>query len=62
MLFENNKFEDNPDNNLFDEEAFLSINAQYVSVDEAKNKLNTCGDNSVFSILHINIRSMNKKC
>ena len=58
--FENNKFEDNPYNNLFDEEAFLSINAQYVSVDEAKNKLNTCGDNSVFSILHINIRSMNK--
>ena len=60
--FENNIFEDNvnPDNNLLDEEAFLSINAQYVSVDEAKGQLSTCTDSSVFSILHVNIRSMSK--
>ena len=49
-----------PDNNFFDENTFLSINAQYLSVEESNSKLTTCDSGSFFSILHVNIRSMSK--
>ena len=42
-----------PDDNFFDENAFISMNAQYVSVQESKTKLSTCSSNCYFSILHI---------
>ena len=31
-----------PDNKFFDENTFLSINAQYLSVEESNSKLTTC--------------------
>ena len=49
-----------PDKNIFDEHAFLNINAEYFSVEESKTKLSTCSNTSFFSILHVNIRSMSK--
>ena len=61
--FENNILCDkiDPNDTFFDEEAFLSMNAQYVSVDESKIQLSICTTSSSFSILHVNIRSMSKK-
>ena len=56
----NNDFD--PDKHLFDENAFLSLNAEYYTVEDIKNKLNSSFDNSdnSFSVIHLNIRSMRK--
>ena len=50
-----------PDNNFFDENIFQNINASYLSEEEVKIKLSTQSNNAPFSILHLNIRSMDKK-
>ena len=54
----NNDFD--ADNNFFNENTFQNLNANYFSEEEFKDKLNTQSNNLSFSILHINIRSMNK--
>ena len=48
-----------PDENLFDENAFLKINAQYFSLEELQQN-HTALDNRSFSVLHVNIRSFTK--
>ena len=49
-----------PDRILFNEQYFHSIEAGYYSVEDAKSKLQSTKTDSTFSILSINIRSINK--
>ena len=53
----NNNFD--PDENFFDKNDFSKINAQYYSLDELQEN-RIAPDNKSFSILHVNIRSLNK--
>ena len=57
VLLEHNS---DPDRNLFNEQYFHSIEAGYYSVEDAKSKLQSTKTDSTFSILSINIRSINK--
>ena len=54
----NNNFD--PDENFFNENTFLRLNAEYYSVEETEAKLSTIPNNSSFSIFHLNIRSITK--
>ena len=56
ILLDNNS---DPDENFFDETSFSKIDAQYFSLAELKENHNAL-DNRSFSILHVNIRSLNK--
>ena len=54
----NNDFD--PDNNLFNEDCFQNLNAKYFTINETKNTFQNSNSDSSLSILHLNIRSMNK--
>ena len=56
ILLDNNS---DPDENFFDENSFSKIDAQYLSLAELKENHNVLANRS-FSILHINIRSLNR--
>ena len=57
-ILTNNSFD--PDSNFFNENIFQTLNANYFSEEEAKFKLSSQTNKLSFSILHLNIRSMNK--
>ena len=56
ILLDNNS---DPDENFFDENSFSKIDAQYFSLEELKEN-HIAPDNRSFSILHVNIRSLNR--
>ena len=60
----NNLLMDNmsdPDMNLFNENNLLNLDTPYLNTTETKNKLSLFNDTHSFSVLHLNIRSLNKK-
>ena len=50
-----------PDMNLFNENNLLNLDTPYLNTTETKNKLSLFNDTHSFSVLHLNIRSLNKK-
>ena len=49
-----------PDEHFYNDEMFEKINANYFSIETIQTKLKNLSANSSFSVLHLNIRSLNR--